>query len=117
MREGEDVYSALGRSHGGRYLIVFFICKTDNRALVISAREITASEKNVMQNAKTSVSNADCYEAIGEFWDAHDLGEHWDATRPAEFEVITQEERNYFPVETNANAAIARGRTARRHFG
>ena len=54
-----------------------------------------------MQNAKTSVSNADSYEAIGEFWDIHDLGELWDATRPAEFEIVAQEERNYFPVETN----------------
>lgn len=45
LHEDEDVYSALGRTHGGRYLIVFFIFKTDGRALVISAREMTASEK------------------------------------------------------------------------
>ncbi len=45
LHENEDVYSALGRTHGGRYLIVFFVYKTDERALVISAREMTASEK------------------------------------------------------------------------
>ncbi len=45
LHEDEDVYSALGQTHGGRYLIVFFVFKIDGRALVISAREMTASEK------------------------------------------------------------------------
>ena len=45
LHENENVYSALGRTHGGRYLVVFFIYKTDGRALVISARDMTASEK------------------------------------------------------------------------
>ncbi len=53
-----------------------------------------------MHNAKTSVSNADSYEAIGEFWDAHDLGEHWNETRPADFQVLVANQRNYFPVES-----------------
>lgn len=45
LHEDEDVYSAQGRTHGGRYLIVFFIHKLDERALVISARDMTDSEK------------------------------------------------------------------------
>lgn len=54
-----------------------------------------------MANVKTSVSNATSYEEIGEFWDAHDLGEHWDTTRDAAFEVaIGDSARSYFPVET-----------------
>jgi uncharacterized DUF497 family protein len=44
-REGEDVYSALGQSLGGRYLIVFFVYKQDRRALVVSAREMTTTER------------------------------------------------------------------------
>jgi uncharacterized protein len=44
-REGEDVYAALGRSDAGRYLIVFFVWKLDRRAVPISARDMTPSER------------------------------------------------------------------------
>lgn len=54
-----------------------------------------------MHNDKTSISQADSYEAMGEFWDAHDLGEHWEATRPAQFAVLVEAERSSVPVETN----------------
>ena len=43
-RTGEDVYAALGRTHGGRFLIVFFVRKSDGRALIVSARDMTDSE-------------------------------------------------------------------------
>lgn len=43
--KGEDVYAAMGRSRAGRYLITFFIRKTDNSALVISARDMTRTER------------------------------------------------------------------------
>ncbi len=42
---GEDVYAALGQTWAGRYLVVFFIYKKDQIALVVSAREMTAKEK------------------------------------------------------------------------
>jgi uncharacterized DUF497 family protein len=42
---GEDVYSAIGQTAGGRYLIVFFILKAGARALVISARDIKPKER------------------------------------------------------------------------
>jgi uncharacterized DUF497 family protein len=44
-RTGEDVYSAAGQTDNGRYLVVFFIRKTGNRALIISARDMDKSEK------------------------------------------------------------------------
>ncbi len=44
-RAGEDVYSALGQSWGGRFLIVFFVYKHDRQALIVSAREMTAAER------------------------------------------------------------------------
>lgn len=44
---GEDVYSALGQTGAGRYLIVFFILKSDRRALVVSARDMTSSERKL----------------------------------------------------------------------
>ena len=39
--EGEDVYSAYGRTDAGRYVTVIFIRKFGRRALVISARDMT----------------------------------------------------------------------------
>lgn len=52
-----------------------------------------------MDDVKTPLSNADSYEAIGEFWDAHDLGNHWDATRPAEFQLSRENGAAIFPLE------------------
>ena len=43
--EGENVYSAYGRTNIGRYLTVIFICKFGNRALVISARDMDKKER------------------------------------------------------------------------
>ncbi len=42
---GEDVYSATGQTDSGRYLIVFFIRKPQNRALVISTRDVNRRER------------------------------------------------------------------------
>ena len=42
---GEDVYSAMGQTDAGRYLIVFFILKPYHRALVISARNMDRKER------------------------------------------------------------------------
>lgn len=44
-QRGEDVYAAMGRTEAGRYLIVFFVSKKDANAIVISAREMTATER------------------------------------------------------------------------
>jgi uncharacterized DUF497 family protein len=44
-RRGDDVYSAMGRTGAGRYLIVFFVLKKDSRALILSARDMTDSER------------------------------------------------------------------------
>lgn len=44
-RRGENVYSALGQTSAGRYLIVFFVRKKAGQALPISARDMTASER------------------------------------------------------------------------
>lgn len=43
--EGQHMYTALGRSDAGRYLIVYFIFKPYRRALIVSAREMDASER------------------------------------------------------------------------
>jgi uncharacterized DUF497 family protein len=45
LRSDEDVYSASGQTDSGRYLIVFFIHKRDNTALILSARDMDSSER------------------------------------------------------------------------
>ena len=44
-RRGENVYSAMGQTSSGRYLIVFFVRKKSRQALPISAREMTRGER------------------------------------------------------------------------
>ena len=44
-RTDENVYAALGRTDEGRYLIIYFVYKADTRALILSAREMTAKER------------------------------------------------------------------------
>ena len=43
--EGEHVYTAMGQTPAGRYVIAFFIHKQDGRALIISARTMDNAEK------------------------------------------------------------------------
>ena len=43
--QGEHVYSAMGQTGSGGYLIVFFIGKPHGMALPISARNMDASER------------------------------------------------------------------------
>ena len=40
-----------------------------------------------MGRNKSSISKAQSYKEIGEFWDSHDLTEHWEQTEPVGFEV------------------------------
>ncbi len=44
-RPGEDVYAAIGQTDAGRYLIVFFIHKPANTALILSARDMDEKER------------------------------------------------------------------------
>jgi hypothetical protein len=43
--KGEDLYVALGRTDAGRYLVVFFIMKTNKEALILTARDMTQKER------------------------------------------------------------------------
>jgi len=43
--EGENLYTAMGQTKAGRYVIAFFIHKHDGRALIISARTMDNAEK------------------------------------------------------------------------
>ncbi len=43
----ENLYSVYGQTENGSYLVVFFIYKRDKQALIISARDMTLSERRV----------------------------------------------------------------------
>ena len=45
--EGEDLYSALGRTEAGRYLTVYFLHKSTGEALIISARDMKKKERRL----------------------------------------------------------------------
>jgi len=44
-RPGEDAYAAFGQTEAGRYLVVFFIHKSANTALVLSVRDMDSGER------------------------------------------------------------------------
>ena len=43
--EGEHLYNALGKTESGRFLSVFFIKKPENRALIVTARDMNRNER------------------------------------------------------------------------
>ena len=50
-RPGETIYAAMGQSHSGRYLIIFFAYKRDKSALILSARDMTKPERRRYEQA------------------------------------------------------------------
>lgn len=96
-RRGEDVYSAWGRTDAGRYLIVFFVRKSANTALVLSARDMDERERQRYEASEdsrlTSISGASTLEAVADFWDTHSAADYWDQTREVEFEVRAKRRR------------------------
>ena len=47
--EGENLYSAMGQTKSGRYLIIFFILKRQGGALVVSSREMSRKERRIYE--------------------------------------------------------------------
>ena len=52
-----------------------------------------------MSENKSSISKAQSYQEIGEFWDTHDVTDYWDQTDPVEFEVDVHSEARYCALE------------------
>jgi uncharacterized DUF497 family protein len=42
---GEDVYAAFGKTNAGRLLSIFFVYTQDQRAIIVSARDMTIKER------------------------------------------------------------------------
>ncbi|KJR41704.1 hypothetical protein MCHI_002403 [Candidatus Magnetoovum chiemensis] len=52
-----------------------------------------------MSEDKTSVSKANTYREIGEFWDNHSISDYWDETENAHFELAITSEVCYFALD------------------
>jgi hypothetical protein len=59
-----------------------------------------------MSRTRSSISKARSYKQIGEFWDTHDLAEHWEQTQPAQFELDLQSEVTYCPLDITLVAKV-----------
>ncbi len=55
---------------------------------------------------RSSISEAQSYRDIGEFWDMQDLADHWDQTEPAEFEVDILPEITYYALDRKLSEAV-----------
>jgi len=59
-----------------------------------------------MQKIKLKGSGVHTYDELGEYWSRQNLGEIWEETEPAEFDVDIQLERRYYPVELELSKRI-----------
>lgn len=59
-----------------------------------------------MNEGKSSISQGQSYQEIGEYWDNHDLGEVWDETQPADFVVSGHAKTTYYPVESTLSQKL-----------
>ena len=55
---------------------------------------------------RSSISKAQSYKEIGEFWDTHDLADYWNKTESVEFEIDIQSEVTYYAVDKELSAKI-----------
>jgi hypothetical protein len=67
-----------------------------------------------MSENNSRISNASSYSEIGDYWDSHDLSEHWDETKEVEFQVDLKSSAIYFAVEKELAEKL---RLAARHHG
>ncbi len=59
-----------------------------------------------MSKSRSSISKAESYKEIGEFWDTHDLTDYWEQTEPAEFEVDIRSEVTYYALDNTLSARV-----------
>jgi len=59
-----------------------------------------------MEENRSSISNANTYTEIGEFWDTHDLGDYWGQTEPVDFKVDLKSEVTYYRLDAELSAKV-----------
>ena len=63
------------------------------------------NEEDISRN-RSSISEAQSYQEIGEFWDTHDLADYWVQTHPVEFELDIQSEVTYYPLDITLSGKV-----------
>jgi putative lipase involved disintegration of autophagic bodies len=63
-------------------------------------------KEGIMEENKSSISKTDSYEKIGEYWDSNDLGEKWDETEEAEFNVDLKSDVFYYAIEFSLSSKL-----------
>ena len=66
-----------------------------------------------MNESRSTISRASSYKEIGDFWDTHDLADHWDQTEPVDFEVDIETEVTYYALDKELSqmlSEVAEGR-------
>ena len=61
-----------------------------------------------MKKSNSSISKANTYKEISNFWDTHSLADYWDQTKPVEFDVEIQSEVILYPLDNNLDSQIRR---------
>jgi hypothetical protein len=59
-----------------------------------------------MKRSKSTLSKGSSYREIGVFWDAHDLGEFWEQTRPVRLDVSLESETDYYSVDRELSGRL-----------
>ena len=59
-----------------------------------------------MKRNKSSISEADSYKKIADFWDIHDLTDYWSQTKDVSFDVEIESETNLYAVEKSLSNRV-----------
>ena len=54
----------------------------------------------------STISKAQSYKEIGDFWDTHDLADYWEQTYPVEFQVDVQSEVIYYALDASLSEEV-----------
>ena len=58
------------------------------------------------KNKKSSISKADNYREIGDYWDTHDLSDHWDKGKDIHCNVDIKSEVTYCAIECDLSERV-----------
>lgn len=55
-----------------------------------------------MKKSRTSISQAESLEQVSDYWDIHDLSDHWDQTREVDCTIAIESEKFLFSLDTSS---------------
>lgn len=66
-----------------------------------------------MKKSKTSISKAESLEQIADYWDTHDLTDHWDQTQEVDCIISIESEKFLFSLDTSSLEKLRKIATSR----